>query len=82
MKGGYKLGFIFENKVKELRARHHVTQQELADFLGMKVVNLRKREYGMSLWKESEMHLVVYFFNSKFGECLTLTDVFQVEIIE
>lgn len=73
---------ITKNKVKELRARYDVTQIELAAFLGIAVMNLRRKEKGMTLWKEDEMHLVVYFFNNYFGEQLTLQDLFMGDIIE
>lgn len=73
---------ITKNKVKELRARYDVTQIELAAFLGIAVMNLRRKEKGMTLWKEDEMHMVVYFFNNYFEEALTLEDVFSGEVVE
>ena len=73
---------IIHNKVKEMRSRHDVTQQQLADFLQISVLNLRRKEKSFTLWKENEMHLVVYFFNNYFGEQFTLNDLFTAEVLE
>lgn len=73
---------IPSNKVKEMRARHSVTQLQLAEFLEIGVMNLRRKEKMLTLWKEDEMHLVVYFFNNYFGEHFKLEDIFTCEVLE
>ena len=73
---------ITHNKVKEIRSRHDVTQQQLADFLNISILNIRRKEKNVTLWKENEMHLVVYFFNNYFGEQFTLNDLFTAEVLE
>ena len=70
------------NKVRELRARHNITQEKLSSFLGIKVDSYRKKEKEVMVWKEHEMHLVVYFFNHFYGEQLTLDEIFEADIIE
>ena len=70
------------NKVKEIRARHNITQLQLAEFLGIGVMNLRRKEKTETMWKEEEMHLVVYFFNAYYGEQFKLDDLFTCEIAD
>lgn len=73
---------ISRNRVKELRARHSITQGQLSSYLGMKVSNFRKKEKEYGLWKENEMHLIIYYFNHFCGENLKLDDLFMAEIID
>lgn len=70
---------IFEevsNKVKEIRARHSVTQEELADFLRMAPATFRKKESGAVEFKASEMFLIIYYFNTYHHDTLKLEEVF------
>lgn len=73
---------ISKNRVSELRARYHITQEELAKYLHLKPSNYRKKEKEFSLWKENEMHLIIYLFNTQYGENLSMEDVFSAEVIE
>ena len=77
-----KIAVSTKSKVKELRARHNITQEKLSSFLGIKVDSFRKKEKEVLAWKDNEMHLVVYFFNRFYGESLTLDEIFEADIIE
>lgn len=68
------------NKVREIRARHKVTQEELAAFLGMAPVTFRRKENGSQEWRMSEMFLIVYYFNTCKNDSLKLEDVFLCKI--
>ena len=67
----------YTNKVRELRARHKVTQEAAAEFLGMNVATFRAKEDGKSEWRMSEMFMIVYYFNYYHLDNLNLEDVFM-----
>lgn len=68
------------NRVREVRARHKVTQEELAAFLEMATATFRKKENGLQEWRMSEMFLIVYYFNTYKSDQLKLEDVFLCKI--
>lgn len=70
------------NRIKEIRARHGVTQEQLASYLHMKVSNFRKKEKELAQFKQQEMHLITLFFNTNYNENFTLEDLFYYELIE
>ena len=72
--------FIATNKVKEFRARHNVSQEELAFQLELNITTFRSKEKCKSDWKQTEMAKVVYFFNSTYGTLYTESDLFETII--
>lgn len=67
----------YDNKLKEIRARHGVSQEQIAKFLGIGVGNYRKKEKKEAQFKEKEMYLCVFFFNYFYGEMFMLDDLFS-----
>ena len=67
----------YTNRLKEIRARHNVTQQELASFIGIGTNNYSKKEKQEQQWKEKEMHLAVAYFNYYHEERFQLDDLFS-----
>lgn len=68
------------NRVREIRARHKVTQEELAAFLNMAPATFRKKEKGDQEWRMSEMFLIAYYFNTYKNDPLKINDIFLCKI--